>query len=209
MPTSVPLLLFLTGLLAPEPRLARGGHSAGDPRPGVLERVLAVVDGRPLLLSDTRTVARVRGGSEEASLELLIDESLMYEQASRTPQAAVAATEEEAAARDLLQKRPDLATEVTPASLSRLLRRQLAILKYVDFRFGPEVRPTDEELQRAYADAYGARPDAPAFEAVAEALRARLARQTVDERVEAWIKELRAEAEVRYVGTEAGGKAAR
>jgi hypothetical protein len=66
------------------------------------------------------------------------------------------------------------------------------------------VRPTDEELQRAYADEYGAQPEAPPLEAVAEALRARLARHKADERVEAWIRELRAEAEVRYVGQETG-----
>lgn len=179
--------------------------AGASPRPGELvERVLAVVDGRPLLLSDTRAVARVRGVSEEAALELLVDESLMYEQASRTPQAAIALAEEHAALAELLQKRPDLATEVTAAGLSRLLRRQLAILKYVDFRFGPQVRPTDEELQRAYAAEYDAQPEAPPLEAVAEALRARLARQKADERVEAWIRELRAEAEVRYVGEETG-----
>jgi len=165
-----------------------------------VERVLAVVDGRALLLSDARALARVRGVSEAAALELLIDESLMYEQASRTPQAAIAPAEEQAALADLLEKGPDLATEVTAASLSRLLRRQLAILKYVDFRFGPQVRPTDEELQRAYAEEYGSRPEAPALETVTEALRARLARLKADERVEAWIKELRADAEVRHVG---------
>jgi hypothetical protein len=158
-----------------------------------------VVDGRPLLLSDTRAVARVRGVSEEAALELLVDESLMYEQASRTPQAGVPLAEEQAAGAELLQKRPALASEVTAASLSRLLRRQLAILKYVDFRFGPQVRPTDEELQRAYAEEYEARPEAPAFETVVEALRERFARQKLDLKVEAWIKELRAEADVRHV----------
>ena len=49
---------------------------------------------------------RVRGVSDEEALELLVDESLMYEQASRTPQAAVAPAEEQAALADLLQKRP-------------------------------------------------------------------------------------------------------
>ncbi len=199
MPTSLTFLV-LTGALSMAPPRPGGDRSPGDPRPGrLIERVLAVVDGRPLLLSDTRTLARVRGVSEEAALELLVDESLMHEQASRTPQAAITTAEEQAAGAELVQKRPDLAAEVTAAGISRLFRRQLAILKYVDFRFGPQVRATDEDLQRAYAQDYEAQPEAPAFETVVGALRERFARQKLDERVEAWIKELRAGAEVRYV----------
>jgi hypothetical protein len=164
-----------------------------------VERVLAVVDGRPLLLSDTRALARARGVSEDAALELLVDESLMYDQASRTPQATVTPEEEKAAGAELLEKSPGLAAQVSEAALARLLRRQLAILKYVDFRFRPQVRPSDEDLQRAYAEAYPAREDAPAFEVVSEALRERLTREKLGERVEAWVGELRAAAEVRHV----------
>lgn len=201
MPTSAALLfLLLAGTRASSPPEGKAGAPPVAPRPEeVVERVLAVVDGRPLLLSDARAVALVRGVSFGEALELLVDEALMYEQASRTPQAAVASTEEQAALVDLLQEHPQLAAGSTKAALSRLLRRQLAILKYVDFRFGPQARPTDEELERAYAFEYGSRPEAPALETVAEALRARLARQKIDARVEAWIKELRFEAVVRYV----------
>jgi hypothetical protein len=167
--------------------------------PGVVERVLAVVDGRPLLLSETRALAVVRGVPPKDALDLLVDETLMYEQASRTPQASVGTGELDRARQDLVLKRPELLTEVTPGNLSRLLLRQLAILKYVDFRFRPQARPPDEELQRAYAEAYGSRPEAPAFETVAEALRERLSRQRLDEKVEAWVKELRTDAEVRRV----------
>jgi hypothetical protein len=200
MPTSLAFVLWLAAALGASPPESARAVSLVSPPPGELvERVLAVVDGRPLLLSDARVLAEVRGTSSEHALELLVDESLMYEQASRTPQAAIAPGEEQAALADLLQKRPSLANESTAAALRRLLRRQLAILKYVDFRFGPQVRPTDEELQRAYAQEYGARPEAPALETVAEALRARLTREKADARLEAWIKELRADAEVRYV----------
>ena len=200
MPTSSVFLVLLAIARAASPPEGEAKAALVAPRPGELvERVLVVVDGRPLLLSDARAVAGVRGVAFGEALELLVDETLMYEQASRTPQAAVAPAEEQAALADLLQKRPRLTTESTAAALSRLLRRQLVILKYVDFRFAPQVRPTDEELQRAYASEYGARPEAPALETVAEALRARLERRKIDARVEAWIKELRSEAVVRYV----------
>lgn len=201
MPTSAALLfLLLAGPGAAAPAEGNAGAAPAAPRRAELvERVLAVVDGRPLLLSDARAMALVRGVSLGEALELLIDETLMYEQASQTPQAVVASTEEQAVLADLLQRYPLLATGSTKGALSRLLRRQLAILKYVDFRFAPQVRPTEEELQGAYASEYGARPEAPALETVAEALRARLARQKIDARVEAWSKELRFEAVVRYV----------
>lgn len=167
--------------------------------PPVVERVLAVVGGRPVLLSETQALREVRGVTPEAALELLVDETLMYDQASRTPQAAVTADEEERARDALLEKRPELRSRVSRPDLTRLLKRQLSILKYVDFRFRPQARPTDEDLQRAYAEEYASRPDAPAFDAVAEALRERLLRRKLDQKVEDWVKELRAAAEIRHV----------
>ena len=167
--------------------------------PDLVERVLAVVGGRPVLFSETRTLQEVRGVTPAAALELMVDETLMYDQASRTPQAAVGAEEVESAREALYEKRPELRTRVTRADLARLLRRQMSILKYVDFRFRPQARPTDEEVQQAYAKEYGSRPDAPALETVGEALRVRLVRRQLDLSVEAWIKELRAAAEIRLV----------
>ena len=167
--------------------------------PPVVERVLVVVGGRPLLLSETQALAEVRGVTPEAARELLVDETLMYDQASRTPQAAVTAEELESALSELPRKRPELRSRVAPADLTRLLRRQLCVLKYVDFRFRPQARPTDDELQRAYAGEYGERPDAPAFEAVVEELRDRLVRSKLDQKVEEWVRELRASTEIRLV----------
>jgi hypothetical protein len=166
---------------------------------GLVERVLAVVDGRPLLLSDVRVLARTRGVDETAALELLVDETLMYEQASRTPQAAVSVAEEALARAELAEQSPALVASVHEAALGRLLRRQLAILKYVDFRFRPQVRPSDEEVRQAYDAAYGGREEAPTLETVADALRQKLTREKLGERVEAWARELRRDADVRYV----------
>jgi hypothetical protein len=167
--------------------------------PPVVERVLAVVNGRPLLLSEARGLEAVRGVSEEEAVELLVDEFLMHDQASRTPQAKVTSEEEERARAALYEKRPDLVTRVAAPELSRLLRRQLGILKYVEFRFRPQVRPSEEDLQAAYAEQYGGRPEAPAFDTVVVALRERLVREQLDQKVEAWIAELRKEADIRRV----------
>ena len=167
--------------------------------PAVVERVLAVVGGHPVLLSETRALQEVRGVTPAAALDLMVDETLMYDQAVRSPQAAVSIPEVERALDALYEKRPELRSAATRADLSRLLKRQISILKYVDFRFRPQARPTDVEQQQAYAEDYASRPEAPAFDTVVEALRERLVRRQLDLKVEAWIKELRAATEIRLV----------
>jgi hypothetical protein len=163
----------------------------------VRERILAVVDDRPILLTEVRVVERVLGLDPDGALEKLIDEWLMFREAARLPQAGVTAEEEEQAVRGLLQSRPDLQDAVAEADLRRLARRQAAILKYVNFRFRAQIRIGDERVRQAYEDEYRGRP-APPFAEVEETLRERLARNDLNERIEAWVKELRAGAEIRY-----------
>jgi hypothetical protein len=164
----------------------------------VVERIPAVVDGRPVLLSDVRLMAEVRGLPTEKALEGVIDERLMYGEAARVPQSAVAPADEDRAMARLFEERPELRERVAEADLRRLVRRQLAILKYVEFRFRPQVRVTTEELEKAYAAEHGGGDDAPPFTAVAPALEERLTRKALDERLETWVRELRAGAEIRY-----------
>jgi len=173
-----------------------------QPRPSVttIERVVAVVDGRPLLLSDLRAMERVRGLQEEAALEALVDERLMYREALRLPQAEVLAEEEQRASQELLERRPELEAAVSAADLRRLVARQIAILKYVEFRFRPQLRVSDQEVRAAFE----ADPSlGDSWEAAKQAVRERLERRALDERVEAWVRELRARADVRYVGRKA------
>jgi hypothetical protein len=174
------------------------------PSPATIERVVVVVDGRPLLLSDVSDLARVRGLAEEAALEAVIDERLMYQEASRLTQTEVLADEEERALAALLERKPALPAEVGEAGLRRILRRQITILKYVEFRFRPQLRVSDQQVRAAFeSDPQGGE----SFEAEKERIRERLERRALDERVEAWVRELRVRADVRYVGREgpAGG----
>jgi hypothetical protein len=174
---------------------------AAEPR--LVERVLAVVDGRPVLLSEVETLGAVRGVDAKDALRLLIDERLMYALAARVPQAAVSETEADAALAALKERRAGLLS-VDEAEARRLVVRQLAILKYVEFRFRPQVRVTDEDLQRAYEEEYGGRPEAPPFAEAEAPLRAAAERRQLDQKVEAWIAELRSAADVRYVSPPAG-----
>ncbi len=190
-------LFLLTALLAPGPGLA--GEEALRPRVSTLERVLAVVDERPLLLSDVRALQTVRGLAEGPALEAAIDERLMYLEASRLPQADVSPEDEERAFALLLETRPALRGSVPEPDLRRLLRRQLAVLKYVEFRFRPQVRVSDDEVRKAWEEAQSGSPEGPALEDEQEAIRARLERRALDERIEAWVTSLRNRADVRYV----------
>lgn len=141
--------------------------------PRVVERVLAVVDGRPVLLSEVRLVQQVRGEDAAPALEALIDEHLMFAEALRLPQAALTEAEEAKALASLQAGVPGAGD---PDALRRMARRQATILKYVDFRFRPQVRITAED---------------PEKKVVLEAAE-------LDARIEAWVKDLRGAAEVRY-----------
>lgn len=177
--------------------LALACPAAAEPPRTTIERVVAVVDGRPLLLSDVSDLARVRGLAEEPALEAAIDERLMFQEASRLTQTEVLTEEEERARGELVERRPILLEQVSEAGLRRLLRREITILKYVEFRFRPQLRVSDQEVRAAFE----ADPAAGAsWEAEKDKVRARLERRALDERVEAWVRELRARADVRYVG---------
>jgi hypothetical protein len=172
-----------------------------QPLPGAttIERVVAVVDGRPLLLSDVNDLSRVRGLAADAALEAAIDERLMYAEAARLAQTEVQGDEEQRALAELALRKPILLEQVTEAGLRRILRRQITILKYVEFRFRPQLRVSDQEVRAAFE----ADPAAgESWEAEKEKVRERLERRALDERIEAWVRELRGRAEVRYVGRE-------
>ena len=175
--------------------------AASEPAPDgeLVERILAVVDERPLLLSEVRAVEAVRDLDRGQALQASIDERLMHQEAARLPQAAVSDEDVERALGALLETRPDLASRVPRSELRRLIRRQAVILRYVDFRFRPQVRVEEEELRTAWNEGYKGEPEGLPFEEAAPALRARLERQALDRRIEDWVEDLRGRAEVRYV----------
>ncbi len=167
-------------------------------KPETIERVLAVVDRRPVLLTEVGLMRSLKGVSDEAALEAVIDEMLMYAEARRYPQARPTEAEESAAVESLGRvadpalRRPDLV---------RVARRQATIVKYVNLRFRPLVQVSDEAVKAAYQTqtAGGARP-APSFEAAAPELRQQLMARELDARIEEWAQKLRSAADIRYVG---------
>jgi len=194
MPSRRRALRFLLAALA-----LCGAARAALAQDALVERILAVVEGRPVLLSEVRLVQALRGLDEKAALEELIDERLMLREAGRLAQSAVTAEEEERALGRLRETSP-AARAAGEAALRRLVRRQTAIVKYVDFRFRPQVSVSEEEVRAAYDRRYGGTAQPPDFAAAAPALREELLAHALDLRIEAWVAELRRSAEVRYNG---------
>ena len=195
----------------PAPRESRRGPGPACARAAVLfwlaalpaaaevrERVLAAVDRRPILLSEVLAVEIVRGFSREEALKATVDEYLMFREASRLAAAASAVGREDEDLRALLLAHPGLVERVGQGELRRLVRRQAVILKYVELRFLPQVRIGDDVVREAYEAENAGRAEAPAFDAVAEEWRERLTKRDLDARIEGWVKELRAGAEIRY-----------
>jgi len=181
---------LLTGLLVAVSLAA--GRSALAAEPILVERVLAVVDDRPVLLSEVQLVEGLRGLDRAAAIEALIDEQLMYRQAARLPQANPSPEEEEAAVQSILAQLDTAPGTPDTEAVRDLARRQTRILKYVDFRFRPLVQIDPDVLESS------AEVGDPAALAAAEQLRRRRTAEGLDDRLEEWVAELRAEAEIRY-----------
>lgn len=156
-----------------------------------LERVLVVVDERPVFLSDVRTVEWMDHLDRKAALERVIDETLLFREAIRLPQ--VTNTAEGTPSPAEAQAGPGGAE-----SRARTQARRAAIRRYAAFRFRPQIRLDEEAVRQAYRDRWGSASSAPDFKAVASDLREELMTEAVDRRMAAWVKELRSAARIRY-----------
>jgi hypothetical protein len=162
--------------------------AAGASAAETLERVLAIVDERPVYLSDVRAVERLDHLGRNDARERVIDEMLLFREANRLPQVTTPVPEPE-----------ESGTEpVDEEARARAFARRAAIRRYAAFRFRPQVRLDDEAVRRAYRERWETKVDPPPFAAVSAELREQLIAQAVDRAMEAWVKDLRAAAHIRY-----------
>jgi hypothetical protein len=187
---------MLSSLAAAALLLPSGTSGAVADRPQTIESILAVVDRRPVLLSEVKLTAELQGVDERQALELLIDEVLMYQEARRFPQSRSSAEEDAQALHDLQGRVSKGATQ--HALLAATARRQATILRYVAVRFRPLVRVSDDDVERNYEREYLSQANPPALAQVQGLLRSKLAAQALDQRIEAWVRDLRARVRIRY-----------
>jgi hypothetical protein len=160
----------------------------------VVERTVAFVNRRPILLSDVEMTRALLGLEEAEALERTIDEVLMSDEASRLVSDSVS-EEEIATAIGMLREKAG--ARFTPAALRRKALAQLAISKYIDLRLRPLVRIEDGDVRKVFNEKVAADPLAPAFALVAPEIRQLLERQSLDQKIEEWVASLRRRDEVR------------
>jgi hypothetical protein len=180
----------------------------------IIDRVLAIVGGQIITLSDARAAARLalvplEPDSDPAAgaLNRLIDRRLMLVEIERyaPPEPSAAALDEALAAVRQRFHDPlafEAALEETSMShdqLRRFIRDTLRIESYQQQRFGSMVQPSEEELVRYYRDqpdAFSAGGVTPPFQSVREEVRARLIEERRAVLVKEWLDGLRRRGDV-------------
>lgn len=191
--------------------------------PVEVERVLAMVNGVPVLASDVdlaqtaglvpRKAGESDGDYRGAVVGALIALELRWQDLSAAGVVQRTPVDMEAAWRGVVERaggaeklRDHLtALGLDEAMLKELVHRAAVVEAYVARRFAPFVRPTQEELEGAYraevlAPAQRSGQQPPTLEAVRPQLEALVKERKLDAEVERWTAELERRAEVtRYV----------
>lgn len=160
----------------------------------VVERTLAFVNRRPILLSEVRLTVALLGLDEKQALERTIDEVMMFDEASRLLSEAPPPENLAAAIETLRQKAgPDF----PEAALRRKALVQLAIASYIDVRLRPLIRVDDAEVTKLFNERLAKEATPPSFTVASAEIREFLERRALDQRIEEWVTSLRRREEVR------------
>ena len=177
----------------------------------VIDRLMAVVAGRVILLSDVRAFRELMpdldmDASDSASLTALIDRELMLVEVDRYVLGAPNAAAVDAFVSDARTRlRPAAFDDMlrasgwTPLHVRRVVEDNMRIERYLEERFTAAAAPTDEEALRYYGERSSefARDGAvQSFESVRETIRARLAAERRLELISDWVEELQQRADV-------------
>jgi len=187
-------------------------------RAEIIERILAVVGGELIMLSDAMAAIRFglverpegSGDPVEAALDALIDRQLQLVEVNRylPPEPTDAAIEARVA--EIRAGFPDEAaydaafdeTGMTPERLRSRVRDTLRITSYRAQRFAAAMQPTEEDLLRYYRfneEAFTKDGVLQPFEEVREQLRVRVGSERTDALVRDWLATLRRRADVQVL----------
>ncbi|MEM7354065.1 MAG: hypothetical protein AAF657_24900 [Acidobacteriota bacterium] len=184
----------------------------------LLDRLVAVVDEDPILLSDILRTIGLRLAEPEPSeseaqlqrrvLDGLIDQTLRLHEVERhdfsqLPSSEIDSQVARIAANfddgELRRRLAELGLD--DEGLRLLITRQLRVLVYIERRLGPRVFIKPGDVRTYYdevlvAEMAGRGVEAPAFDTVREPIRDLLREQRLNQEIEAWTEELRQEAEI-------------
>ncbi len=214
-----PAALAASLLLAAVPAPVQEPPSTGPDSPVLVDRIVAVVDEDPILLSEVEEViglglaARRPGEGDDALRERVVDglieQRLRFHEVDRSgfqqvPLSEIEARVDEIAAtfadRETFQRRlAELG--MSEEEVRQLVARQLAVLTYVTERLGARVFVGFEDIRAHYRETLVPDLEArgepvPPLDDVREAIRAVLHEQRLNQELERWTEELRLEADV-------------
>jgi hypothetical protein len=213
-----PAALAASVLLAAAPAPAQDPAPAAE-LPILVDRIVAIVGEDPILLSEAEEViglglAGRRLGEGDAELrerviDGLIEQRLRFHEVDRSGFHRVPVTEIEARVADIAAAFPDREAflrrlaelGMNEQEVRQLVARQIAVLTYVTERLGARVFVGFEDIRAYYQESVV--PDlerrgepVPPLDEVREAIRAVLHEQRLNQELERWTEELRAEADV-------------
>ena len=170
-------------------------------RAEVIDRIMAVVDGHIITLSDLRQEREIRGrlgekaiAEDKALTSELVDNYLIEQQIADYPNVDVSADEVDAD----LQK--SIARVGTPSEAVRAaVRLRIRIQKFFDLKFRQSIRPTDDQIRKYYdevfvpeARARGLNPIPPLSDSdMAKAVRDNVIQESMDHEVTVWLEAIR------------------
>ena len=180
-------------------------------RADIIDRVLAVVGGDLIMLSDVKAAATLgwmdEVGDEAETLTRLIDRTLILAEVNRfvVPEPDAAAVDREVAAVRARFATPEGfqgaldAVGMTETGLARVIRDNRRIESYLGRRFGSVVQPTEAELARFYRDhedRYTVTQQPEPFNQVRDQVRRDLQEARRQELIADWVMRLRRRATV-------------
>src|SRR5262245_18664191 len=167
----------------------------------VIDRIVAVVDGHIITLSDLRREREIRGELGDRAIDdnhilagQLIENYLIEMQIADYPNIDVTDAEVDA---DLAQLR---ARGITASDTLRdAVRRRIRIQKFFDMKFRQLIRPTDEEILKYYDEVFVPEAQKRGLQSVppltnsemATAIRENVIQERLDHEVTLWIEAIR------------------
>jgi peptidyl-prolyl cis-trans isomerase SurA len=210
---------------------AQSAESVAASTTAVLDRVVADVDGQAVLASDVddeMRFAALQPGFEppedntpQRALDRVIDRTLINQQRALQPGVAVVSQKDVDLVIAELRKGIPVTGNVncetdagwrkflaqrgfTPAEIEDRMRERLAILKFIDLRFGVVVQISNADVRNYYEKVLAPelkkdRAAVPELSAVAPRIREILRQQQVSSMIDEWLKSLRVEGHVQIL----------
>ena len=167
----------------------------------VLDRIMAVVEGHIITLSDVRQERQVRAELGEKQIEedralvkQLVDNYLIKQQISDYPNIEVTESEIDA---EFAQLKID-ATAVSK-TLRDAVRQRIRVQKFFDVKFRQVIRPTETEVRKYYEDVFLPEARARGLQSIppltdpemTKAVRENVIQESLDHEVEVWLEAMR------------------